>query len=128
MKLQDINLLSSKEFEFLDPITNKSFEPPVTFTILSGESKEAKGNFLKAQRAIFEKMQDKGNLDEDGKIKTEIIEEANKVYLSSLIVSWTNIEDFKKVTDEAKLKLMENDFISRFVIDKSSNLGNFKAV
>jgi hypothetical protein len=125
MKLSDITFKQSKEFELLDPVTKKSFTPKVTLEILSGESKEAKNNLLKAQRKIYELMQDESN-KEDGKLKPEIIENVNKVYLSSLIVSWKNIEDAKKVTDEAKLKLIENDYILSFIMEHSSDLGKYR--
>lgn len=126
MKLEDITFKDSKEFEFLDPVTKKGFEPKVTIEILNSDSKEAKNNFMKAQRKVFELTQEPDNLDDDKKLKPELLEEINNVYLSSLIVSWQNIEDFKKVTDEAKLELMKNEHISKFVLDKSGNLGNFR--
>lgn len=126
MKLEDITFKDSKEFEFLDPVTKKGFEPKVTIEILNSDSKEAKNNFMKAQRKVFELTQEPDNLDDDKKLKPELLEEINNVYLSSLIVSWQNIEDFKKVTDEAKLELMKNEHISKFVLDKSGKLGNFR--
>lgn len=126
MKLSDITFKQSKEFEFLNPLTNKSYEKKVFIEILNANSKEAKNNLLKAQRKIFELTQDENNM-EDGKLKPQLIEDINRVYLSSLIVSWKNIEDFKKVTNEAKLKLMENEYIFDFVLSISSTLGNFKA-
>lgn len=126
MKLQEITFKSSKEFELLDPVTKKSFKPKVTIEILSSDSKEAKNNLLKAQRKIFELMQDDNN-KEDGKLKSELIEGINKVYLSTLILSWKNIEDFKEFTDEAKLSLMENEIIANFVLECSSDLGKYRA-
>lgn len=120
MKLSEITFKEQEKFEFLNPLTNESFEPKVTITILSTDSKTAKSNFLKAQREIAKMMK------EDEKLDDEVLEAINKKYLSSLIVDFENIEDFKKVTEDAKIKLMENDIISKFVLDKSSKLGNFK--
>lgn len=125
MKLSDITFKQSKKFEFKDPITNKSYNPKVYIEILSSESKEAKNNLLKAQRKIFELTQDKDNL-EDGKLKQDIIDDVNKVYFSSLILGWKNIDDFPEVTDEAKLKLIENEIIYKFLLESASYLGNFK--
>jgi hypothetical protein len=74
-------------------------------------------------------MQDKENLDEDEKLKPEIIEQINKVYLASLIKDWKNIKDGEKkidVTDKNKIKLMENTYINKFVVEKSSQLGNYR--
>ena len=126
MTLKDITFKQSKEFEFLNPITKESYSPKVFIEILNSESKEAKNNLLKAQRKIFELMQDEDN-KEDGKLKSDLIENVNKIYLSSLIIGWKNIDDFKKVTDEAKIKLIENEYILAFVMECTSSLGNFKA-
>ena len=125
MKLSDITFKDSKEFELLDPVTKKSFTPKVTIEILNGESKVAKNHLLMAQRKIYELMQDESN-KEDGKLKAEIVENVNKLYLSSLIVGWKNIEDFKKVTDEAKIKLIENEYILSFIMECSSDMGKFR--
>lgn len=125
MKLSEITFSQSKKFELKDPVTNKSFKPKVMIEILSTESKEAKNGLLQAQRKIYEMMQDENNL-EDGKLKADLVESINRVYFSTLIVGWENIEDFKEVTDEAKLQLIENETIFKFVLECAGNLGNYR--
>ena len=125
MKLSDITFSQSKKFELKDPVTNKSFKPKVMIEILSTESKEAKNGLLSAQRKIYEMMKDENNL-EDGKLKADLVESINRVYFSTLIIGWENIEDFKEVTDEAKLQLIENEIIFKFVLECAGDLGKFR--
>ena len=126
MKLSDIKQDNTITVEFLDPHTKESFKPKVTFELRYINSRFMKNENLKAQRKMFELMQKEENLTEDKKLKPELIKEGTNEYLSQLIVSWKNIEDFKKVTDEAKLELIKDEDILNFVMENCSDLGKFR--
>lgn len=128
MKLSYLSQNNTITVEFLDPHTKESFKPKVTFELRYINSRFMKNENLKAQRKIFELMQKEENLTEDEKkLKPELIKEVTNEYLSQLIVSWKNIEDFKKVTDEAKLQLIKDEDILNFVMENCSDLGKFRS-
>ena len=127
MKLSDIKQDNTITVEFLDPHTKESFKPKVTFELRYINSRFMKNENLKAQRKMFELMQKEENLTEDKKkLKPELIKEGTNEYLSQLIASWKNIDDFKKVTDEAKLELIKDEDILNFVMENCNDLGKFR--
>jgi hypothetical protein len=127
MKLSDLKQDNTITVEFLDPHTKESFSPKVTFELRYINSRFMKNEHLKSQRKILELMQDEKNLTDEKALKPELIEDVTKAYLSQLIVSWKNIEDFKKVTDEAKLTLIQDTDILNFVMENCNDLGKFRS-
>ena len=124
MKLSEITPTPQK-FEFLNPETNKSFTTPCFFTLQSINSKTGKKVVLEIQREKLRLSENKDNIDIDGNIKKELIEDTIAKEVSNLVLGWDGLEDYDYSPENAIKLLSENDTILDFVYSKVVTTGNF---
>lgn len=131
MKLSDIDYSTknSKEFELLHPVTKLPFNPPVKISLYHHESKVGQISLTETHREILKLMQDKENLNELGNLKDDLLEVCNITHISRLVSGWNGIDDENnkplEFTPENALKVLQNEMVYNFVVNKVRSLENF---